>query len=259
MPAVSVNGCRLHYRFDGPEAAPVLLLSNSLGTTLGMWEDQMPDFTRTFRVLRYDSRGHGASEATSGAYTIEQLGRDAFELLGALSIRRAHVCGLSKGGMVAMWLATWAPEVVDRVVLCNTSAALGPPSRWDERIQAVTSLGMSSVAEAVLERWFTPGFRASAPAAVERFRRMLLTTPADGYAGCCAAIRDMDQTESIGRISRPTLVVVGSQDPATPPEHGERIASRVPGARLVALPAAHLSNVESAQEFNRTVAAFLEG
>ena len=234
-----------------------MVLSNSLGTNLGMWDGQMPALVERFRVLRYDSRGHGQSAAPPGPYRIEELGRDLIALLDALDIPRVRFCGLSKGGMVGMWLASNAPERVERLVLCNTSAHLPGRELWNARIEDVRATGMAAVAPQVLERWFTAGFRARASEAVEKVRQMLLTTPAEGYAACCAAIRDMDQRETIASIRAPTLVVVGSRDPATPPEHGRAIADRIRGARVIELPAAHLSNVEAAEAFNEAVLGFL--
>jgi 3-oxoadipate enol-lactonase len=257
MPDITIDGCRMHYRFDGPADAPVLLLSNSLGTALGMWDAQVPAFASRFRVLRYDSRGHGQSGAPPGPYSIDRLGRDALGLLDALDLMRVRFCGLSKGGMVGMWLGWNVGERIERLVLCNTSPKLGPRTLWDERIRTVSERGMVALTDAVLERWFTAGFRASAPAQVEPVRQMLLATPPDGYAACCAAIRDMDQGEAIRAIRRPTLVVVGAHDPATPPDHGGLIAKRIARAELVSLAAAHLSNIEAAAAFNAAVLDFL--
>jgi 3-oxoadipate enol-lactonase len=257
VPHVTIEGCRLQYRLDGPATAQVLLLSNSLGTDSGLWEGQLPAFAARFRLLRYDSRGHGGSDAPPGPYTIDRLGRDALGLLDALGIDRAHVCGVSKGGMVGMWLGTHAADRVGRLALCNTSARIEPASAWDDRIRAVREGGMAAIADAVLARWFTPAFRESQPAEVERVRQMLLATPPEGYAACCGAIRDMDQRETIRAIRAPTLVVVGEHDPATPPAHGRLIADRIAGARLVSLPAAHLSNIEAAPAFDEAVLDFL--
>jgi len=257
MPFVDAGGTRLFYRFDGPAGAPPLVLSNSLGTNLGMWDPQIGALAARFRVLRYDSRGHGQSAVPPGPYRIEELGRDLVGLLDALDLERVRFCGLSKGGMVGMWLGANAPERVERLILCNTSAHLPPKELWNARIEAVRSSGMAAVAPQVLERWFTPEFRARAPEPVEKVRQMLLTTPAEGYAACCAALRDMDQRESIASIRAPTLVVVGSRDPATPPEHGRAIAERIREAKVVELAAAHLSNIEAKDGFNEAVLGFL--
>lgn len=251
------DGCRIAYRFDGPEAAPVLLFSNSLGTNLDMWAPQVEALSGQFRVLRYDSRGHGQSDAPAGSYSLDRLGRDVIELLDALGIERVNYCGLSKGGMVGQWLGMRAPERLNRLILANTAPYMGPPSSWGARIQAVHDGGMTALTETVLERWFTPGFRADSPEIVNRIRDMLLTTDPGGYAGCCAAIRDMDLRVTNPLIAVPTLVIAGSEDPATPPSDGEAIANAVQNGTLIVLNAAHLSNIEQADAFNDAVRNFL--
>lgn len=249
---------RLFHRFDGPEKGPVLVLSNSLGTALEMWDPQMPALTGRFRVLRYDTRGHGRSAVPSGPYSIADLGKDVLALLDETGVGRASFCGLSMGGMIGMWLGTNARDRIERLVLCNTSAQMiGTPELWQQRITLAQTKGMSALAEGVIERWFTPGFRARDPEAVEQVRKMLLATPGAGYAACCAAIRDQDQLEAISAIRAPTLVVTGSRDPATPPDHGRAIASRIGGAKVVELEAAHLSNIEARERFNESVFGFL--
>ena len=248
---------RLFQRFDGPTGAPALLLSNSLGTSLEMWDAQMPAFAERFRVLRYDMRGHGRSAVPPGPYSIADLGKDVLALLDANGIDRVRFCGLSMGGMTGMWLGCHAPERLEKLVLCNTSAQLGSPDQWNTRIAIVQNEGMKGVAEGVIGRWFTPGFREREPEEVARVRRMLLETPPAGYAACCAAIRDQDQREAICAVPVPTLVVAGARDPATPPEHSRIIASKIPGARLVELDAAHLSNIEARDHFTASVLEFL--
>ena len=259
MPFVDANKTVLYHQFDGSPQDPVLLLSNSLGSDVSMWDAQAEAFSRRYRLLRYDSRGHGRSAVPKGPYRIEDLGRDVLGLLDALGIERVRFCGLSKGGVVGMWLAANAPERVERLVLCNTSAYFGNPPLWNARIEAVRTSGMQAVVPQVLERWLSPEFRARDPDAVERVRSMLLATPPEGYAACCEALRDMDLREAIGAIRAPTLVVVGTQDPATPPEMGRSIAERIRGARVVELPTAHLSNVEAGERFTAAVLDFLEG
>lgn len=258
MPFVDTGKGRLHYQIDGADDAPLLVLSNSLGTTLDMWLPQLPAFTEKYRVLRYDTRGHGQSEVTPGPYTIAQLGSDVIALLDHLKLPRAHFCGLSMGGMTGMWLAINHPARIDRLVLCNTSAAIGVPEMWNARIAQVRQGGMSSIIDAVLDRWFTQDFLAHAPAQVERVRSMLAATSVDGYVANCAAVRDMDQRAELGRIAAPTLVIGGRHDKSTPPEHGELIAKSIPGARYVELNAAHLSNWEVAQAFTQQVVNFLQ-
>ncbi|MGH8309571.1 MAG: 3-oxoadipate enol-lactonase, partial [Steroidobacteraceae bacterium] len=203
----------IFHRVDGPLEAPVVVLSNSLGTSHGMWDAQLPSLARHFRVLRYDTRGHGASDVPPGPYDMAALGRDVLGLLDTAGIQRASFCGLSLGGMTGMWLAAHAPERVDRLVLCNTSSYMGAPEAWNTRIDAVRRGGMAAITEGVIERWFTSEFRAAEPAAVERIRQMLLTTSPEGYVACAAAVRDMDLRDDLTSISAPTLVVSGTRDP----------------------------------------------
>lgn len=252
--AVPVN-----YRIEGPEDAPALLMANSLGTTLEMWNAQAPALSGRFRLVRYDNRGHGGSPVPPGPYTIEDLGRDALALLDRLEIERASFCGLSVGGMIGMWLAGEAPERIDRLILCCTSALLGPKETWDERIRTAREQGVGALVEAVIERWFTPPFFERGKDEIERARRMLRETPAEGYASCCAAIRDMDLRNRLGEIRAPTLIIAGAEDPATPPEHGELIRASIPGSRLEVIPdAAHLANVEQPEAFTRAVLSHLD-
>jgi len=251
------DGCRIAYRVDGPATGPFLLLSHSLGATMDMWAPQIEALSRNYRVLRYDSRGHGASDAPAGAYSMDRLGRDVIELLDELGIASVFFCGLSLGGMVGQWLAWRVPERIERLVIANSSSYLGPPRDWDARIATVRAGGMAAVVGPVLQRWFTPAFQESHVQAIAPVRAMLLETDPQGYAGCCAAIRDMDQRRLGALISAPTLVIGGESDPATPPDHATRLASAIPGARLAMLEAAHLSNVEQAALFNLLVAGFL--
>lgn len=252
------DGIALRYELEGPEGAPVLLLSNSLGTDLSMWDDQLAAFTATHRVLRYDSRGHGASGAPEGPYSIERLGRDVLALLDALDLQKVDYCGLSKGGMVGMWLGVNAPARFGRMVFANTAAHLPTEEMWRHRAATVRSEGMAAIEAAVVNRWFTEAFQAAAPERVDRIRQVILTTPAEGYAACCEAIAAMDQRETIKAISAPVLVIAGAADPATPPDHAHQIAEAIEGAQLAVLPdAAHLSNIEQTDLFNAAVAEFL--
>ena len=257
MPQVKVGSDLFHVELDGQASAPVLMLSNSLGTNLAMWDPQMPELTKRFHVVRYDSRGHGQSAAPEGPYSIAQLGRDALAIMDDLGFERVHWLGLSKGGMVGQWLLTHAPHRIDRAVLANTAAQAGSPDVWNERIRTVGASGMDAVASAVVQRWFTPDFQKRDPAAVERILAMLQSTPPQGYVACCSAVRDMDQREAIRAVERPVLVIVGSADPATPPEAGALIAEHIAGAELVTLEAAHLSNIEQPEAFTRSVVDFL--
>jgi 3-oxoadipate enol-lactonase len=236
----------LAHRLDGPEDAPVLVLGNSLGATMEMWEPQVPALARRFRVVRYDTRGHGGSPVPDGELTIAALSADLLGLLDHLDVPRASLAGVSLGGMTAMWAAADAPERVDRLALCCTSARLGPPEMWEERIRTVRAAGTGALADATMERWFSP---AADPAVVARFDAMIRAMPPAGYAACCAAIRDMDQRDRLPRITAPTLVIAGSDDPATPPEHADVIAAGIPDARRATIQGArHLANVERADE-----------
>ena len=239
----------LHHRLDGPERAPVLVLSNSLGTALGMWDDLVPALAGHFRVLRYDQRGHGRSPAPPGPYRVADLGRDALDLLDRIGLERASFCGTSLGGMTGLWLAMNAPERIDRLALCCTSAHLPPREAWTDRAALVRTRGMEAVAEAALERWFTAAFAERRPDTVERIRRALLATPPEGYAGCCEAIGSHDVRRGLGSIRQATLVLAAEDDHATPPDHGRLIADAVNGARLVVLERSrHLAVVERPDE-----------
>jgi len=257
MPFADLADVRLHYRFDGPVGAPVLMLSNSLGTDLAMWEAQMPRLTRDHRVLRYDTRGHGQSAVPPGPYTIAHLGRDVVALHDHLALDRVTFCGLSLGGMTGMWLGIHAKARVARLVLANTTARIARPDLYEARIAKVNADGMAAIAGDVLPRWFTPQFIAREPATVATIKTMLERTPAAGYVACCAAVRDMDQRDEVDAIASPTLVIVGTRDGATPPADGRFLAERIPGARLAELDASHLSNIEAAPAFNATLASFL--
>lgn len=252
------DGISLHVRRDGDPGKPAVLLSNSLGTDLSMWDDQIAPLVEHFHVVRYDVRGHGRSDAPTGDYTMDRLGRDAVAVLKGFGIDKAAFCGVSMGGMVGMWLGVHAPGRVTRLALCNTAATMPPKETWQQRIDTVLADGMEAIADAVVARWFTQPFIERAPEKVARVRGMLLTTPPVGYAGCCAAIRDMDQRSAISGIARPTLVVSGADDPATPPARGEEIVAAIKGAELAILPdCAHLSNIEQTVLFNQRVIPFL--
>ena len=244
---------KLTPRFDGDPAAPVLMLSGSLGSTLAMWEPQLP-LAERFRLIRYDHPGHGGSRPAVGPLTIDDLGGGVVELLDELELERVSFCGLSLGGMVAMWLASRAPERLDRLVLCCTAARLGPPEFWEERAELVRREGMAAVADTVVERWFTPRFHETRPSEVDRFRAMLLGADPESYARCCEAIRDLDLRDDLKAIAAPTIVIAGAEDPSTPVEHAETIVRGIAGSRLVVVPeAAHLANVEQADAVNRAV------
>ncbi|WFE66405.1 3-oxoadipate enol-lactonase [Micromonospora sp. WMMD714] len=250
---------RLHVTVDGPAAAPVLLLGSSLGTTAAMWEPQVPVLAERFRVIRYDHLGHGRSAVPDGPYTLDLLGREVLRTLDALAVPWVHYAGLSLGGMVGMWLAAHAPERVRRLALLCTAAWLPPPAPWRERAATVRAGGLSTIADAVVARWFTPAFAVARPDVVAGCRELLTATPPAGYAACCEAIAAMDLRPDLGRIGTPTLVVAGADDPATPVAHAREIARGIPGARLVVLDAAaHLANVEQAGPVGRLLREHFE-
>ena len=260
MPTVKLADGELNYRLEGPVDAPVLVLSNSLGTTHEMWDAQVPAFSEHFRVLRYDTRGHGSSSVTPGPYSIEQLGRDVLGLADALGIDRFAFCGLSMGGLIGQWLGIHAGERLTRLVVCNTGAKIGTDEVWNERIDTVLKGGeqaMRGMRDASVSRWFTPSFAEQQLGKVARITQMIASTSPAGYAANCAAVRDADYREQLGAIKVPTLIVCGSQDPVTTPDHGRFIQARVEGAELVEFEAAHLSNVEAGDAFTQRVLAFL--
>lgn len=262
MPTVKLADCELNYRLEGPVDAPLLLLSNSLGTTLEMWDAQVPAFSEHFRVLRYDTRGHGGSSVTPGPYSIDQLGRDALALVDSLGIDRFAFCGLSMGGLIGLWLGINAGERLTRLVICNTGAKIGTDETWNERIDTVLKGGeqaMRDPRDASISRWFTPDFAERQPAQVNRITQMIAGTSPQGYAANCAAVRDGDFRSQLGAIGVPTLVVCGTKDPVTTSEHGRFMQARIAGAELVEFEAAHLSNVEAGEAFTRCVLKFLQG
>ena len=248
----------LNHVLEGPEDAPVLVLSHSLGATLGMWNDQAPVLRERFRLLRYDQRGHGDSPVPSGPYEIEDLGLDLLALLDRLEIEHVSFCGLSVGGLVGMWLASEVPGRVERLVLCCTAPRFDPDF-YDARAHKVRAEGVGSIADAVLERWFTPEFRAARPETVEWAESMLRGTPVEGYAGCCEVLRDADMRDRLKDIRAPTLVVAGAEDPAATVEQAEEVRDSIPGARLAVIEgAAHLANIERPEGVTREILNHLE-
>ena len=260
MSTMVVDGVGLNVRVDGPSDAPALVLSNSLGTDLSMWEPQVPALRERFRVVRYDLRGHGGSDVSPGPTTIDRLGQDVVDLLDALGIGRAHVCGLSVGGLVSTWLAARRPDRVDRAVLGAVAARIGTQELWQDRAEAVRSGGMAAVVEAVLTRFFSERFRSERHDVVARVGRVMSATPPEGYVAACLALRDADLREEVAGIVAPTLVVVGREDPATPVAEAEWLHARIPGSELVVLEdAGHLCNLEQPDRFTDAVVEFLAG
>jgi 3-oxoadipate enol-lactonase len=257
VPHVRSGDCPIYYQVEGDPAAPALLFSNSLGTTHELWDPQLATFTRSFRVIRYDTRGHGRSGAPPGEYTIGQLGGDAIAVLDAVGAPRAHVCGLSLGGLTAMWLGIHVPERIDSLTLASTGAKIATSAVWEERICQVRAAGLESIVEAGKTRWFTDAFRAAHPDVVDRHARMLVSASADGYIGCCAVLRDTDVRDEIGGIVAPALAIAAADDPVTPPANAELIKSRIPDAKLALLAGSHIANVEAADAFNDVLLRFL--
>lgn len=245
---VTGDGCRIAWRQDGNPGAHPLILSNSLGTDHSMWAPQVASLARHFRLIRYDTRGHGASDVLPGGYSLDRLGRDVLELADALGLDQFAFCGLSLGGMTGQWLGVRAAERLTRLVIANSAPFMGPPQGWDDRIATVRSYGMAAIAPAVLDRWFTPDFRAD-HAAIALVLEPLLATDPQGYAGCCAAIRDMDMRPVLELIRVPTMVIGGLNDPATPPAQTSALVEGIAQARCVMLNAAHLSNLEQPGAF----------
>lgn len=256
MPFAMSAGVRIYWRADGHADAPPLVLGNSLGTDFALWDPIMAALTRSFRVIRMDTRGHGASDVPAGDYSIEMLGRDVLAVADAAGIGRFSWMGVSLGGMIGMWLGANAGDRITRLVLSNTGARLDPGG-WADRIARIQAGGMAAIAGTVMGRFFTPDFVAKADAHCATVRQTLLALDPAGYAGCCAAIRDMDLRPQLPRIAAPTLVIVGERDLATPRELGEAIVAAVPAARLVALPVAHIPHSEISDRFVAEVVPFL--
>jgi 3-oxoadipate enol-lactonase len=256
MAVIQSAGCPLYVETSGPERAPVIMLSNSLGTTHEMWEPQMKAFSRDYRVVRYDRRGHGRSGVPEGPYTMAMLGRDALAIMDALDLKKVNWCGLSMGGMVGQWLGAHAPERLDHLVLANTHSYYPNKNMWEDRMRTVRDKGLTAIVGTNMERWFTEDFRERDPDAVARMAATFVSTPVQGYLACCAAVRDMDHRDILGKITAPTLVVAGRHDQATPVDAAEYIRSHIPGAAMTLLDAAHLSNIEQADDFTAEVLGF---
>ena len=256
---VDVNGISIHYTIEGN--GPWVTLSHSLTTDLSMWDQLAAALAPSFTVLRYDTRGHGKSSAAQGSYSFDELTADVVGLLDALDIESTHFLGLSMGGMIGQHLALAAPQRVDKLVIASSTSRIPPEAAplWDERIALVRAQGCAATVDGTLGRWFTPGFRVARPEVMARIGKLIAATPAAGYIGCAGAIRALDITAQIGAIAAPTLVVVGADDPGTPPAMSEVIAAAIPGARLeIIASASHLCCIEQPEIFNRLVIDFLE-
>jgi len=251
------GGARIDYSIAGAATAPTLLFINSIATTRELWARQVPRLSKSFRVITYDARGHGFSQVTAGDYTIEQLGRDALAILDAAGVESAHVCGISLGGITAMWLGVHAPRRIKSLVLANTAARIGSLEMWTARIAFVKQQGMATLADLTMPRWFTDGFRAREPHTIEQFRTMVAACPKEGYLSCSAALRDEDLREAIAGIRCPVLCIAGNADPATPPEALQFIHEQIAGSKMLLLDAAHLTNVEQHEAFTNAVTEFI--
>lgn len=257
---IAVNGIRINYEIEGPSTGPVVVLSHSLATNLAMWNPQIEALTRRYRVLRYDTRGHGGSDAPEGAYSLDQLAEDASGLLEALRIESAHFVGLSMGGMVAQMLALKRHSRLRSLVLCDTTSRIPPDAKpsWDERIRIASTAGMAPLVETTIARWFTHTYPGRRPDVVDGIRELIRNTAPEGYVGCCHAIASLDITSALERVSVPTIVIVGEDDPGTPVAAARLIHERIKGSMLSIIgSASHLSNVEQPGEFNHIVTEFL--
>ncbi len=257
--SIQANGITMAYRFDGPEAAPVVMLSNSLMSNHTMWDPQMSVLTESFRVLRYDTRGHGASDAPPGPYTIQLLAEDAVALLDALDIDKVHFAGLSMGGMIGQYIGANHPDRVSSLLLCDTASEMPTLEMWNDRISTADTQGIAALLDGTLKRWFTDPFLARDKAAVEKVAEMIRTTGTQGYIACASAVRDMSQTAILSRITAPTIIIVGEDDPACTVAQSRVLEEHIDGAQLVILKeASHLSNIEQTEAFNTAMMTFLK-
>jgi 3-oxoadipate enol-lactonase / 4-carboxymuconolactone decarboxylase len=258
LPFATIDNARMFYHLQGNAGRPVLILSHSIGTDHSLWDPQIEALLPYFQVLRYDTRGHGASDATAGEYSIEMLGKDLLALADALKISQFAFCGLSLGGAIGQWVAAHAPERVTHLVLANTSPQFIPRANWETRIAAVDKGGMSAVVDIAMQRFFSPDSPAKQSSYVASIRSVFLGTDPVGYLGCCAALRDMNHEDLLQRIKAPTLVIAGERDVSTPWNgHGEKLAHEIPGAKTLHLAAAHLSNLERPHSFVSALLEFL--
>ncbi len=258
MPSITTpDGSSIHYEVEGSAGAPALMMCNSLGTDLHMWDGQAPELLKHFRLVRYDRRGHGKSTSSKAQGSMELLSHDALAVADAAGIKTFNWCGLSMGGMVGQWIAANRPERITKMVISNTHYYYPDKTPWNDRIKIAQEQGTSALAPVQLARWFTPGFIKDHPADVENVGKMFSATKVDGFVACCQAGRDMDFREMSPKIKTPTLVIVGSQDKATPPEAGEAIHKMIPGSKLAAVDGAHLSNIEKPADYLKAMLGFL--
>jgi 3-oxoadipate enol-lactonase len=257
MPMIDADGCLLNVSVEGRDGGPTLMLSNSLGSTMQMWEPQMNAFTQLFRVVRYDRRGHGKSGVPPGPYSMERFGRDVIAILDDLNIEKVHWCGLSMGGMVGQWLGANAPERTGKIVLANTACYYPDPANWLNRIKVVKDGGLAAIADAVIANWFTADFRERELQVTANMKAMMVATPVAGYIACCEALSTLDQRALLPDIKSPTLVIAGRHDMSTTVAAGEMIRSGIPNANMTLLDAAHISNVEQPHAFTEAVVGFL--
>ena len=258
---ITVNGISVNYTLDGPSSGPVITMSNSLASNLSMWDPQIPALASRYRILRYDTRGHGGTDAPPGPYSLDELTEDVRALLQALGITRTHFVGLSMGGMIGQIMALKYPQMLQSVVLCDTMSRVPTEAKpmWDERIHTAEAHGMEPLVEPTLARWFTEPFRHKGSPVLEQVRTMIRTTPPSGYAGCCHAIAALNLTDRLNAIAIPTLIIVGEDDPGTPVAASRVIHEQIKGSELVILKsAAHLSNLEQPEAFNQALTGFLQ-
>lgn len=255
---IEANGIRVTYRLDGQPDAPVVMLSNSLMSNHSMWDPQMDALTESFRVLRYDTRGHGDTDAPAGPYSIQLLAEDAIALLDALNIKKVHFAGLSMGGMIGQFIGANYSERLHSLMLCDTASEMPTPEMWNDRISSARDKGITALLDGTLKRWFTAPFLSNDKEAVEKIAQMIRTTDAGGYIGCASAVRDMSQTSILSRIKIPTVIIVGEDDPACTVEQSKVLEAHIDGAELIVLQnAAHLSNIEQTDAFNTAMMNFL--
>jgi 3-oxoadipate enol-lactonase len=257
MPFADLLHARIHYALSGDNSLPALILSNSLGTNFSIWDAQVPEFEKHFRLLRYDMRGHGQSSVPPPPYSVPELASDILALADYLAIDHFHFCGLSVGGMIGLILALQSPSRLRKLILCSTAAKIGTFESWNTRIETVRTQGMKEIARATPPRWFTPDFQKRSPDVVAAVVRSIESLNPDGYIGGCCAVRDFDARATVSNIHSPVLVISGTHDPAAPPSDGQFLAEQIPGARYAEMNGSHISIMEDPQRFTKEVLNFL--